>query len=80
MKNIKAIFKTSDTQLLDVLCEVNNWGKIMSDRSTLNGSVEKIRFETSDTQLLDGLCDINTWGKIMSDRRTLNGSGEKNPV
>ena len=35
MKNVKAIFETSDTPLLDA------WGKIMSDRSTLNGSGEE---------------------------------------
>ena len=39
------MFETSDTRLLEALCDVNTEGKIMSDRSTQNGSGEKIPFD-----------------------------------
>ena len=38
IKNVRTIFETSDTRLLDALCDVNNEGKMMSDRSTRNSS------------------------------------------
>ena len=41
IKNVRTTFETSDTRLLDALCEVNTEGKMMSDRSTRNGPGEK---------------------------------------
>ena len=40
-KKVRTIFETSDTGLLDALCDINTEGKMMSDRSTQNGSGEK---------------------------------------
>ena len=45
IKDIKTIFETSDTRLLDTLCDVNTEGKMMSDRNTHSGSGEKIPFD-----------------------------------
>ena len=47
IKNVKTIFETLDTRLLEALCNVN-WMRenMMSDRSTQNGSGEKIPFDS----------------------------------
>ena len=42
IKNVRKIFETLDTRLLDALCDVITEGNMMSGRSTRNGSGEKI--------------------------------------
>ena len=42
IQNVRIIFETSDTRLLEELCEVNTEGKLMSDRNTRNGVGKKI--------------------------------------
>ena len=45
IKIVRTIFETTDTRLLDALCDVNTEGKMMSGRSTRNGSGEIIPFD-----------------------------------
>ena len=45
MKNVKAIFETSDTRLLDALCDVNTWGKLCQTEVLEMALEKKIRFE-----------------------------------
>ena len=36
------MFETSDTELLEALCDVNTEGKMKSDRNSRNGSEKKL--------------------------------------
>ena len=46
IQNVRIIFETLDTRLLEALCEVKTErNKMISDRNTRNGSGEKLPFD-----------------------------------
>ena len=44
---LQITFETSDTGVMEALCDINTEGKMMSDRNTRNGSGEKSRLTPS---------------------------------